>query len=411
MGTHCEHNRNECDLLHKCAQEGTELCEDLVNGYKCNCRHGYTGELCEIHIDQCASEPCLNNGTCVDSGSQFRCDCPRGWKGARCEEEDGLCALNPCHNGAHCVNLVGDYFCVCPEGVSGKDCEVAPNRCLGEPCHNGGVCGDFGSHLECTCPKDFIGNGCQYELDACQEGVCRNDAKCELLEGGDYRCICESAQCNPQSKAITSVPIRESMIGNVYLKVFNNPLVTTYCAISYCNLKFSIISPGHITYPHIFKVGGFFCQCPFNMTGLNCDKAIDEDYDLHFYDPVLPAAAALSVPFKFTSSAFTISLWVKFDIPLTHGTVLTLYNSRESHYPSKISELLRISAENIHLNLLQDETPLNLHFPSTQRLNDGNWNNLVITWKSVDGSYSLIWNAVRIYADVGYGTNKILDMK
>lgn len=107
----------------------------------------------EIFVLQCASEPCLNNGTCVDTGSQFRCDCPRGWKGSRCEEEDGLCALNPCHNDAHCVNLVGDYFCVCPEGVSGKNCEIAPNRCLGEPCHNGGVCGDFGSHLECTCPK------------------------------------------------------------------------------------------------------------------------------------------------------------------------------------------------------------------------------------------------------------------
>lgn len=51
-GAHCEHNRNECDLLHKCSQEGTELCEDLINDYKCNCRHGYTGELCEIHIDQ-----------------------------------------------------------------------------------------------------------------------------------------------------------------------------------------------------------------------------------------------------------------------------------------------------------------------------------------------------------------------
>lgn len=64
------------------------------------------------------------------------------------------------------------------------------------------------------------------------------------------------------------------------------------------------------------------------MTGLNCDKVIDEDYDFHFYDPILSAAAALSVPFKFTSSAFTISLWVKFDVPLTRGTVLTLYNSR-----------------------------------------------------------------------------------
>lgn len=84
---------------------------------------------------------------------------------------------------------------------------------------------------------------------------------------------------------------------------------------------------------------------------------------------------------------------------------------REENYPSKISELLRVSADNVHLNMFHDETPLNLHFPSNQRLNDGHWNNLVITWKSENGAYSLIWNAVRIYADVGYGTNKMIDIK
>lgn len=61
---------------------------------------------------------------------------------------------------------------------------------------------------------------------------------------------------------------------------------------------------------------------------MNCDKAVDEDYDWHFYDSLLPATAALSVPFKFSASAFTLSFWVKFDVPLTGGTVLTLYDSR-----------------------------------------------------------------------------------
>ncbi|EJW75735.1 hypothetical protein WUBG_13357, partial [Wuchereria bancrofti] len=139
---------------------------------------------------------------------------------------------------------------------------------------------------------DFIGAGCQYELDACQEGVCQNDAICQLLEGGNYRCICEPGFTGQNC---------ETNIND--------------CSPSPCPLAATCID----------QVGGFFCQCPFNMTGLNCDKVIDEDYDFHFYDPILPAAAALSVPFKFTSSAFTISLWVKFDVPLTRGTVLTLY--------------------------------------------------------------------------------------
>lgn len=63
------------------------------------------------------------------------------------------------------------------------------------------------------------------------------------------------------------------------------------------------------------------------------------------------------------------------------------------------------------MNIFPDETPLVLHFPSSQRLNDGNWNNLIITWKSSDGAYSLIWNAVRIYADTGYGKGKTVNIK
>ncbi|VDD92750.1 unnamed protein product, partial [Enterobius vermicularis] len=376
-GTHCEHNINECDLLGKCSQEGTELCEDFVNGYRCHCRQGYTGELCEIHIDQCASEPCMNNGTCIDAGPEFRCECSRGWKGARCELEDGLCALNPCHNDAHCVNLVADYFCVCPEGVNGKNCETAPNRCIGEPCHNGGVCGDFGSHLECTCPKDYVGLGCQYELDACQENVCQNDGECVPTEQKGYKCVCKPGFTGKDC---------ETNIND--------------CERTPCPLSATCID----------QVDGYFCKCPFNMTGVNCDKAIDVDYDLRFYDPLLPATAALSIPFKFSSKALSLSLWVKFDAPFSRGTVITVYNSKEENYPSKISELLRVSADNVHLNMFHDETPLNLHFPSNQRLNDGHWNNLVITWKSENGAYSLIWNAVRIYADVGYGTNKMIDI-
>lgn len=64
------------------------------------------------------------------------------------------------------------------------------------------------------------------------------------------------------------------------------------------------------------------------MTGVNCDKAIDVDYDLRFYDPLLPATAALSIPFKFSSKALSLSLWVKFDAPFSRGTVITVYNSK-----------------------------------------------------------------------------------
>lgn len=40
---------------------------------------------CKIDIDECASNPCLNNATCLDMVNSYACNCPFDWAGTHCE--------------------------------------------------------------------------------------------------------------------------------------------------------------------------------------------------------------------------------------------------------------------------------------------------------------------------------------
>ena len=39
----------------------------------------------ELDIDECASNPCLNRGTCTDLVNGFTCSCVPGFTGTQCE--------------------------------------------------------------------------------------------------------------------------------------------------------------------------------------------------------------------------------------------------------------------------------------------------------------------------------------
>ena len=40
---------------------------------------------CETDIDECETNPCSNNATCVDGNNTFTCACPSNFTGSACQ--------------------------------------------------------------------------------------------------------------------------------------------------------------------------------------------------------------------------------------------------------------------------------------------------------------------------------------
>ena len=109
-----------------------------------NCIPGYIA-LCYIifrllEVDECASNPCVNNGTCHDGRGDFSCDCIPGYEGKTCAE------------GKLGISL----FYMTLLGIA-----IEINECDSDPCFNGGVCADKFLGFSCNCSDGFEGLRCE----------------------------------------------------------------------------------------------------------------------------------------------------------------------------------------------------------------------------------------------------------
>uniref|UniRef100_A0A3P8WYX9 Slit homolog 1b (Drosophila) n=1 Tax=Cynoglossus semilaevis TaxID=244447 RepID=A0A3P8WYX9_CYNSE len=85
-------------------------------------------------VDPCAGSKCIN-GICVTLDAQsYRCNCKEGYYGTLCNlqgEPAGSCQGLPCTNG-QCQQTQDGLRCLCEPGYTGESCEVA-SPCRGEP--------------------------------------------------------------------------------------------------------------------------------------------------------------------------------------------------------------------------------------------------------------------------------------
>jgi hypothetical protein len=54
------------------------------SGYSCQCLPGFIGQMCEINVDDCQSQPC-KYGRCIDNINGFICQCYEGFDGILCD--------------------------------------------------------------------------------------------------------------------------------------------------------------------------------------------------------------------------------------------------------------------------------------------------------------------------------------
>ncbi|XP_034035125.1 sushi, nidogen and EGF-like domain-containing protein 1 [Thalassophryne amazonica] len=290
----CNNSASVCPHLRPCLNGG-QCIDDCITGnpsFTCSCLAGFTGRTCQIDVNECASYPCQNGGTCKDQINSFICQCPSGYTGIRCETDIDECNDRPCLNNGLCVQSSGSFSCVCDPGFTGVHCETDINECESQPCLNGGECIHQVTNFTCICPAPFTGALCETEFvepqvnsteaknqtEAClcqNGGVCVDiNGTCECPSGytGLYcqlevtQTPCSNSRPCPDGWPF-AVPECEAILSKLlnWLYFFDPPDINE-CESQPC------LNGGEC----IHQVTNFTCICPAPFTGALCETEFVE---------------------------------------------------------------------------------------------------------------------------------------
>ncbi|RNA40382.1 delta C isoform X2 [Brachionus plicatilis] len=125
------------DCLINCSGNGK--CKFIQNKkFICECFENFVGSNCQINTLPCASNPCLNNGTCLNNleNKTFTCQCDSQsnqlslYYGKNCEKKIDVCSNETCSKQGVCYDIDGKAKCKCFPLYSGEKCEIESNEMM-----------------------------------------------------------------------------------------------------------------------------------------------------------------------------------------------------------------------------------------------------------------------------------------
>ncbi|XP_038610288.1 fibulin-7-like isoform X2 [Tachyglossus aculeatus] len=129
-------------------------------------------------IDDCASQPCANGGTCVDHVQRYTCLCPRGWTGGQCQSPDSSYRVTLSNSSfsrqPRCAeNGQGARQCSCDAGFQMQpgglcqdvdECQLFQLNRQTRICVH--TCINFPGSYRCICPPGYLLNPDQNTCEA-----------------------------------------------------------------------------------------------------------------------------------------------------------------------------------------------------------------------------------------------------
>ncbi|XP_033013302.1 fibulin-7-like [Lacerta agilis] len=182
----------------------------------CQENHKWSGQqpVCK-GINECASNPCANGGTCLDGTYRYSCLCPSGWSGSTCQAPLysywATLSNSSFSRQPRCAdNFLGSRQCSCDPGFqmqAGGLCQDIDECRLFQTSRHTRIClhkcVNLPGAYRCTCPNGYQlqgdTNSCN-DVDECAENQhnCSHGHTCINVFGG-FRCVrpeCPKAQLN-----------------------------------------------------------------------------------------------------------------------------------------------------------------------------------------------------------------------